>query len=397
VSCFVNLAFAILLTAKNLNNHATEYQAIAPPLLAQVNTMPIKQVISLKISTLLLLVLNCICTQALHAQVTGGRSVFQHLSLSPSARITALGGAAIAIKDQDLSLALHHPSALHEKMSGRISFQHQFYLSDLQNGAFSYARHFPKIKATVQTGIQYMKYGDIAQADVTGTKAGTIQTGEWAWTIGAGRQLTPKLSLGLNLRLAGAQFAEYQSNALLADMSMMYVDTARRNVFAFVVKQAGTQLTTFNGIRENLPLDVQLGFSKRLRYLPFRLGIIMHHLQQWDIRYNNPNDDTGTTLFIGNDQPTGNDNAVLDNFFRHLIFNGEFILGRSENLFLRFGYNHLRKRELSVQNLRSLAGFSGGIGLKVKRFQVDMGYAAYHLAGGGFQIGIGTDLDSFRK
>jgi hypothetical protein len=352
---------------------------------------------SMHINRILYPLLLVLAQQTLVAQVIGGQSVFEHLSMSPTARITALGGAAIAISDKDLSLALHHPAALNQQMSGRVYFQHQFYLADLQNGAVGYARHLPKLRITAQTGIQYMNYGKITQADVFGNKEGEVQAGEWAWTVGAARAFTPKLSLGLNARLAGAHFAEYKSTALLADASLMYSDTASRMVVAVVLKNSGAQLSTFNGTRESLPTDLQIGISKRLRYMPFRFSIIAHHLQQWDIRYNDPNDQTTVVEFLGQDQGQSKGNPKIDNAFRHLIFNGEFLLGKNENLMFRLGYNHLRKRELSVRNLRSLAGFSGGIGMQVKRFRVDMGFASYHLAGGGFHLGIGTDLDGFRS
>ena len=61
----------------------------------------------------------------------------------------------------------------------------------------------------------------------------------------------------------------------------------------------------------------------------------------------------------------------------------------------RWRYNHLRKRELTVRNYRSLAGFSGGVGIKINRFRVDFGYASYHLAGGVVHLGIGTNLKDF--
>ena len=101
-------------------------------------------------------------------------------------------------------------------------------------------------------------------------------------------------------------------------------------------------------------------------------------------------------LLFGEEQPKENKaSAAIDNFFRHLVFNGEFLLGKNEGLRLRLGYNHLRKRELTVRNYRSLAGFSGGVGVKIKRFRVDFGYASYHLAGGVVHLGIGTNLRDF--
>ncbi|MEK7257168.1 MAG: hypothetical protein AAB316_20600, partial [Bacteroidota bacterium] len=89
--------------------------------------------------------------------------------------------------------------------------------------------------------------------------------------------------------------------------------------------------------------------------------------------------------------------AWLDNLARHLIFNGEFLMGKKENFRLRFGYNPLRKKELSVRNLRSLAGFSMGIGLKINRFRVEFGRSFVHLGAGANHFSISTNLKEFTK
>lgn len=330
------------------------------------------------------------------AQITGGQQVFSFLKLSPSARITALGGMQIAVKDDDLAFAAANPAALNAAMDGRITFQHNFFLSDIQHGYVAYANDLKKIGFTVHGGIQYVGYGDIPLADEYGNRlGGNVQASETALTLGAARPLTDRLSLGLNVRMGFSTLDIYKSSALVADAGMLYADTARRFTAALVLRNAGTQLSTYNGNREDLPFDVQIGITKRFRYLPFRFGIIAHHLHQWEIRYDDPNFQDDGTLIFGGSPTAGVSNNGVDNFFRHLIFSGEFLLGRNESFQLRFSYNHLRKKELSVRNYRSLAGFSGGVGIKVSRFRIDFGYGAYHLAGGVVHFGLNTNLKEF--
>lgn len=330
------------------------------------------------------------------AQVNGGQQVFQFMTLSPSARITALGGYQIAVKDADLSFAAVNPAALNPQMDGRVVFQHNFFLADLQHGYVAYAHELPKLGFTVQGGIQYMKYGDIKRADEYGNITGKVEASETAFTLGGARQLTDQISLGLNVRLGLSTLDTYKATALAADAGVMFADTSSRVTVAVVVRNAGVQLSAYDNIKEDLPFDLQIGVSKRLRYLPFRFSVIAHHLHQWNIRYNDPNLKDDDILQLGDSEPaSSNGNNGVDNFFRHLAFNGEFLLGRNEVFQVRFGYNHLRKKELSVRNYRSLAGFSGGVGIKVSRFRIDVGYAAYHLAGGVIHLGIGTNLKDF--
>lgn len=345
----------------------------------------------------LLLTLICLLTLAADAQITGGQQVFRFMTLSPSARATALGGSQVAVRDEDVAFAALNPAALNPLMDGRLTFQHNFFLTDIQHGYAAYAHHLPKWGFTAHGGIQYVNYGEIQQADVLGTlTGGEVKASETALTFGAARPLSDRLSLGLNLRMGFSALAEYRASALAADAGLMYVDTASRFSMGLVLRNAGTQLATYNGQREDLPFDIQLAFSKRLKHLPFRLTMLAHHLHVWEIRYDDPAAEDADILLFGGEQPSENKgNAVVDNFFRHLIFSGEFLLGRTESFRIRLAYNHLRKRELSVKNYRSLAGFSGGVGFKVSRFRLDMGYGAYHLAGGVFHVGIGTNLKDF--
>lgn len=331
-----------------------------------------------------------------NAQITGGQHVFQFLSLPASARITALGSAQVAVQDDDPVFAAANPAALNPLMNGHVTFNHNFYLSDIQHGYVAYAQTLEKIGFTVQGALQYMKYGDIQRADEFGNVIGKVKAGETAFTIGGARPLTARITLGLNLRFAVSTLDVYQSSALLADAGLMYADTAHKFTMGLVLRNAGTQIATYADTRESLPFDIQIGLTKRLSHLPFRFGVVAHHLQTWNIRYNDPNLKDDTVLFFGDTPPKENKfGDEVDNLFRHLVFNGEFLLGRNEGFRLRIGYNHLRKRELTVNNYRSLAGFSGGVGVKINRFRVDFGYASYHLGGGAVHLGIGTNLRDF--
>lgn len=327
-------------------------------------------------------------------QVTGGQHVFTLLELSPSARMTALGGTQITVKDDDVALAAANPAALNASMGGHLTLNHNFFLSDIQHGYVAYAHHLQRIGFTIQGGVQYMNYGDIKQADEFGNVTGMVKASETTFTLGGARPLSDRMSLGLNVRFGVSTLDLYQSSMLVADAGFMYTDTAHLFSLGMVMRNAGVQLATYNGLREELPFDIQVGVSKRLRYLPFRMTIIAHHLQEWDIRYDDPNAVSDDVSLFG-EETSKKGNPGLDNLFRHFIFNGEFLLGRNEGFRLCIGYNHLRKKELSVNNYRSLAGFSGGIGLKINRFRVDMGYGSYHLGGGVVHFSVGTNLKDF--
>jgi hypothetical protein len=341
------------------------------------------------------LFLSCL-SQVLSAQVVGGDNVYEFLNLSPSARVTGLGGNLITVRDDDVNLAFANPSLLNPSMHGQIAFNHNFHLAGIGNGYAAYGHYFDKWNATLHGGIQYVSYGKFDRTDVLGNLSGEFKASEYAFTVGIGKELYERLSVGANLKLVTSQFEEYNSLGVLGDVAAVFHDTSNSLNITLLLKNIGTQLTTYTaGNREPLPFEMQAGISKRLRYLPFRFSIVYRYLDRWNILYDNP-DSEEDTFFFG-EESSGNDNTFLDNLARHFIFSGEFLLGKKDNFRMRLGYNHLMRKELSVRNLRSLAGFSMGLGLKINRFRIDYGRSFYHLGGGQNHLSISTSLKEFAK
>ena len=57
----------------------------------------------------------------------------------------------------------------------------------------------------------------------------------------------------------------------------------------------------------------------------------------------------------------------------------------------------MRRGELSSSSVNDLAGFSFGIGIRVKQFQIDYGFGSYHFAGAAHHFGISVNLDEILK
>ncbi|MEZ4948957.1 MAG: type IX secretion system protein PorQ [Saprospiraceae bacterium] len=331
----------------------------------------------------------------LDAQI-GGREVYNFMRLSSSARISGLGGNLITVRDDDVSLAFDNPASLNPEVSGALTFQHSFFFDGIQHGYFGYGQHIEKWKTTLHGGIKYIDYGSFDYNDVNGNLQGEFSAGEYAIAVGASHQVYERLTIGANLKFIGSSMEVYNSVGLAGDVAAMFHDTASRTNISLVFKNIGSQLTPYNDEPlSKLPYDVQIGFSKKLKHLPFRFSIIYHHLHRFNILYDDPNaEEPG--FFIGDAQPEEG-NPWFDTFFRHFVFNGEFLFGKKENFRIRLGYNHLRHKELTPPNLRSLAGFSFGLGLKINRFRLDYGREIWHLAGGVNQIGISTNINEFKK
>lgn len=334
-------------------------------------------------------------SSVISAQI-GGKHAYEFLNLPASARITALGGNLIGVEDEDVSLALSNPALLNFKMHNRISFSQNFHFSGISNGYVSYGRSFKKTGINTHFGVQYINYGDFSSADIIGTQTGSFSASEMAFVVGASKKVADRIQIGVNLKNVFSSLESYSSYGILMDIGMNYAKDSSSFMISFVVKNLGTEITTYNGVRFGTPLDVQIGISKKLRYLPFRFSIIGHQLQNANIRYDDPNKKNEVDIF-GETVRENNFSNIVDNIFRHIIFNGEFMLGKKENLRLRFGYNHLRRKELSLTSFRSLAGFSLGFGIKINAFKLDYGLGYHHVIGATNHITVSTNLSKFFK
>ena len=328
----------------------------------------------------------------------GGERVFEFIHLPLSARATALGGSQIAFRTDDYSMAGGNPALLNASMDKTVVFQHNFHFAGIGNGYAGFARHIAGWGATVHGGVHYAAYGDFTAADEQGNIEGEFDARDLALQVGIARTLNERMQAGLLVRYIQSSLETYRSSGVALDAGLTYASADGLNHYAIVLRGVGGQ---FNGYFEGdetgrMPVDLQIGFSKRLKYVPFRLSILLHDLNRWDLRYDSPLD-TGNGPIFGDPEPReesafGQD---VDLFFRHLTFGGEFIIGKSEGVMLRVGYNHQRKRELSVVNLRGLAGFSGGLGVNLRKFILDYGFAVYHQAGSSQHLGLRVRLDQF--
>lgn len=330
------------------------------------------------------------------AQV-GGTYTYEWMSNPLSARLTALGGSQIALVEDDLSVAGNNPALLSDKTNHLLTVNHNFSFTGIGNGYLGFGF---SLDTTVylHAGINYASYGDFVLSEPDfGNYLGTFSGNETAFVVGAGKKMNERIRLGVNLKAIMGSFETYNSFGLAADLGLHYKNPGSLWDLAFLIKNVGVEIDAYGQERTQAPLDVQIGYSQRLKHLPFRLSILAHDLHRWGLRYDDPNN-VGETDLDGN--PLGNQSAFskqLDNVFRHLIFGGEFLIGKNKNLKLRFGYNHQLRKELSVGSYRSLTGFSLGVGIRVKGINIDYGVGNQHIAGATNHLSISMSLGKFLK
>jgi hypothetical protein len=338
-----------------------------------------------KVATIVLL--SCMALKV-QGQVTGGRFAMQFLQMPNAAHISALGGMNVSHMDQDISFALQNPALMRPSLHNQLGLNYNMYYAGIKVMNLNYGYHAPKVNTSFALGVQYLNYGDFLQSDNLGNQTGNFRANDYAITVAASREYKERWRYGVALKWANSALNDKTASAVLADIGINYVDTANFLTVGVVAKNLGLMAKRYNpaNAAEPLPFDLQLGISKRFKHLPLRLSATVHHLYEWDIRYNNPTDIETNALFGTADTNAKEKSYFGDKLFRHFIFNAELTLAK--RLTLMVGYNHLRRSELSIKDKPAMAGFSLGASIWLNKFQIHYARSYYHISGAYNEFGF---------
>lgn len=325
----------------------------------------------------------------------GGYGTYKFLNLSPTARITAMGDQIVSIYDEDVNMALQNPALLNDKMIKNISLSHKFHFAGISSGYTAYGF---KIKNwNLHSGVQYTSYGENDMTDLYGEKVGKVSGADYAFVLGTSKNIYERLNVGINAKFIFSNLGSYNSRGISFDLASVYFIPEKNITIGFVIRNLGTQLTSYGDEKEYTQRNVLVGLTKKLNHLPFRFTVTGHHINRWNLLYDDPNGENNI-LIIGEAKEKSAISEFSDNLFRHINFSGEFMLGKNGGPFrLRFGYNYMKAKEMTVYPFRSFAGFSMGIGLRIKKIRFDYAYSIQHLIGGKSHITISTNLNNWGK
>jgi hypothetical protein len=297
----------------------------------------------------------------------GGSNTMRFLSLSPSARVMALGGQNITIVDRDPGTVYYNPASLNEGQHRHITFSNLFTPGGINSGNVQYVHNIRK-KVPMAFGMNYATYGKLTETDEEANTLGTFRANEFCFYSSAAYHFAKVLNVGATAKLFYSQFGQYSSVGMATDIAFTVNDTAHLITASLVAKNIGGQFKAYSGTnREPIPFDLQLAFAFGIKGFPLRFHLMYHDLHRWDLRYKDPNDQ-GTENIFGTDGNTeSKGKAFGDNLARHFIFGAEFAIKKV--VFLDIAYNHQRRQELKLENVRGAAGISFGLGINVKQFR----------------------------
>lgn len=317
----------------------------------------------------------------------GGQSVYQFLNLMTSPRQAAMGGKVITLFDYDVNQGQYNPASINSEMHNHLALNYGSYYGEVSYGTASYAYTYDRHVQTFHAGMNYINYGNFDGRDENGLETGSFSGSEAALSFGYSYNLPfTDIYIGANAKLITSTLESYTSFGGAVDLGCIYIDERNDINYALVLRNMGSQFTTYAGVYEPLPFEIIAGISQELEHVPIRWHLTLENLQQWNVAFSNPARAEGTL-----DGGTQEENvSFFNNALRHAIFGVELFPQKGFNV--RFGYNFRRSEELKLVEQRTFAGLSLGFGLRMGKMRFQYSYSRYTLAGNTSLFGLMINL-----
>ena len=291
-----------------------------------------------------------------------GQNTYEFLRIDMSARAAALGGTFVSNHD-DPNVIFYNPAGINLLTENPISFSFVKHLLDINLASLSYSIELEDI-GRFGGAVKYINYGSFTEADEFGNRGNEFGAGEVAFILGYANSLDPNFNYGVNVKYIYSKIADRNSSGLGFDVGLNYFVPEEDLSVGFAAMNIGTQLTSYYNEKEELPLDIIVGVSKKLQHLPLRLSLDFHKL-----------------------------NAERDDFvqrFKAFSLGAEFTL--SKVLRLRFGYDNEKRSDLKIGTSAGIAGFNVGLGAIISNYTFDYGFSSLGAIGALHRVTVSTTL-----
>ena len=317
----------------------------------------------------------------------GGESTYQFLNLISSPRQAALGGKVLTNVDYDVTQGIYNPATINVEMDNQLALNYANHLGGISYGTAAYAYTLDRRTQTFHAAVTYVNYGSFDGYDESGNSTGRFTGNETSISFGYSLQIGfSDFYAGANLKLISSKLEQYTSLGGAFDFGLIYIDESLDFNATVVIRNVGTQFTTYAGLNEPLPLEIDLGLSQKLQNVPIRWHLTFENLQQWPIAAANPA--RATTDLNGNQ--TQEKIGFLTNIIRRTIIGLELFPEKGFNI--RAGYSFRRAEELRIIEQRNFSGLSFGIGLKFNNLRFSYTHARYSAASNTSFLGVQISL-----
>jgi long-subunit fatty acid transport protein len=302
-----------------------------------------------------------LCSFALPA-FSQSDKVYNFLNLGVDARSSALANSFVSVPN-DVNSIFYNPAGLTTIATSQASVGFFKYLLDINSGNAAYGQKYKDI-GFVGAGIRYVNYGNFKKFDEQSNEIGTFGASDLALSLGFAKNINEKISYGVNVKFIYSNIDEFSSSAIAADLGMLYNAPLDKLSAGISLLNLGTQISKYASTSEDLPLNLTLGASKALDYLPLTLSVAFGNLTQKEDKF-------------------------FDRF-KNFTIGGEFVLNDYVNL--RLGYNNQQRQDLKTGSGLGLAGFSAGLGVKVNKYRLDYAFNSMGNIGATHRVNLNFSL-----
>ncbi|MCK5086682.1 MAG: PorV/PorQ family protein, partial [Melioribacteraceae bacterium] len=260
----------------------------------------------------------------------------------------------------DPNVLFYNPAGIKTIEHIPISFSFVKHLMDINSASLASTFEIAGI-GKFGAAIQYVNYGNFTEANQFGDRTGEFGAGDLALILGYANSISENFYYGANLKFIYSNIDDVSSTGLAVDLGLQYLLLDDGWNFGFSVLNLGSQLTAYYNTKEDLPLDVQLGLSKKLAHVPIQFFFSFNKLN------------------------------AAENRFDYFNAGLEFTLGKA--IELRFGYNNKERKDLKIGSTAGLAGYSFGLGVNISSYKFDYAFSSMGSIGALHRIGIAATLN----
>lgn len=301
---------------------------------------------------------------AIAAKAQDSRTGYNFLRLPVSAHAAALGGDNISIIEDDESMIFNNPALLSSVSDKTINLNYMNYMSGANTASASFNRII-KERASVAASAQFIDYGKMKEMDENNVQTGEFSAKDISIAGYFSYMLTERIAGGITAKFVTSYIGDYNSIAMGIDLGLNYYDPEKEWSVSFVAKNLGGQMKAYDDQYDRMPIDVQLGASKRFAHMPFRLSATLVDLNHLDYK-----------------------------FINHLVMGADIII--SPTIWVGVGYNFRRANEMKITEADGSsshgAGLSFGAGINLERFKLNLAYGKYHVSSSSILVNLAYSL-----
>lgn len=297
-------------------------------------------------------------------QAQESQTAYNFLRLPVSAHAAALGGDNISLVDDDATLIFQNPALINDVSDRTINLNFMTYMEGAKTASAAFLKAAGE-RGTWGVTAQYMDYGSMKETTADNQELGTFSARDIAIGGTFAYALTNEISGGVTAKFITSYIGSYNSLAVGVDLGLNYYHEDYDLSVSAVARNLGGQFKAYNDDFDRIPLDLQIGATKRIGQSPLRLSATMSRLNDWS-----------------------------EGFGRHFAIGADVLLGQS--IYVAAGYNFRRASEMKISDAEGSsahgAGLSIGAGLTLERFKLHVAYTKYHVSASSILINISYAL-----